>query len=117
MSKLTRKQKKEEEKRILEEMRKALAEADAEDKEETGACANVEEDKPCSPARNFGEMPEVLHCKRCKTQMKNGVCPVCGYRIYIPMDEQKRNKIKNTLTYVLMIAFLIVFIFLQATKS
>ena len=39
-------------------------------------------------------MPQKIHCKRCKTLMENGVCPVCGFRIYVPMDERKRKKVR-----------------------
>ena len=58
-------------------------------------------------------MPETLHCKRCKTEMKDGVCPACGFRVYVPMDEKKQNKIKLVLTCVFMAIFVVLFVVLQ----
>lgn len=54
--------------------------------------------------------PEKIHCKRCKTLMEKGVCPVCGYKMYVPMDEKKRNAIRLALTAVFIGVFLILFI-------
>ncbi len=63
-----------------------------------------------------GDMPEKLHCKRCKTLMENGVCPTCGFKVYIPMQAEKRNKIKLILTAVLMVAFVALFVVMQFIK-
>lgn len=90
--------KKEEEKKIVEEMQKALDEN-----------AKTEE----RPAYDDGITPTVLHCKRCKTVMEKGVCPTCGFRTYVPMDKKKRDKIKLIITCVCMAAFVVLFLIMQ----
>lgn len=37
---------------------------------------------------------EQMHCRRCGALMKNGVCPACGYKVYVPIDEKKARKIR-----------------------
>lgn len=91
--------KKEEEKKILEEMQKALAERATEQTEQ--------------PAYDDGVTPTVIHCRRCKTVMQKGVCPTCGFRMYVPMDKKKRDKIKLIATCVCMAAFVVLFLILQ----
>ena len=115
MSKLTRKKKREEEKRIIAQMEEALAKNHNEEfvslNEEH---APQKERTPREYRLPMGDAtPEKIHCKRCKTLMENGVCPTCGYKIYVPMDEKKRNKIRLILAGVLMAAFVIVFVVLQ----
>lgn len=61
-------------------------------------------------------MPEQLHCKHCKTLMENGVCPNCGFKVYIPMDKEKRDKIKTVATAVLMTIFVVIFVITQFLK-
>ncbi|MBR2023888.1 MAG: hypothetical protein IJ996_05185, partial [Clostridia bacterium] len=61
-------------------------------------------------------MPEKLHCKRCKTLMENGVCPTCGFTVYIPMQKEKRNRIKVVVTAVLMAVFVVLFVIMQFVK-
>ena len=61
-------------------------------------------------------MPETLHCKRCQTLMENGTCPNCGFKVYIPMDKEKRDKIKVVATAVLMAVFIVVFVITQFMK-
>ena len=115
MKKLTRKEKKAEEARILAEMKAALEEAEREENaanEESDAPANVES-ASSSPAP---QVP-VYHCKRCRSEMNGGVCPVCGFTMYVPMDEKKANKIKLTLTAVGMVVFVALFIYLQIKKG
>lgn len=98
MSKQTRKQRKEEEKRIIQELESAMS------------------DPPQLPAtqkspKSYGEnMPEKLHCKRCRTLMEDGVCPLCGYRVYMPMDEKKRKKYRWILTGIFLAVFLVIVI-------
>ena len=84
MSKKTRKERREEERKIIEQMQEGLA-------------GNV--DDTITPSEQSEEVydstaPTRIHCRRCKTLMENGVCPVCGYKIYIPMDKAKRKKIR-----------------------
>ena len=97
MSKQTRKDKKAEEKRIIAQFEEAL-------QEERGE--KVEEDqKPSSISA--ADTPEKIHCRRCKTLMEEGVCPVCGFKIYQPMSEEKRRKIKRIITVVALVVFAI----------
>ena len=60
--------------------------------------------------------PQTVHCKRCKTLMEKGVCPTCGFTIYIPMDEEKRKKIRKIVSIVCVTAFVVVFLILQLKK-
>ncbi|MBQ8685957.1 MAG: hypothetical protein IJ514_07285 [Clostridia bacterium] len=94
------KRKREEDARILAEMEAAMRERAGE------AEAPVES----APERGYGEnVPEKLHCKRCKSVLQDGVCPVCGYRVYMPMDEQKRKRIRLIVASVCIVGFLILF--------
>lgn len=61
--------------------------------------------------------PGQVHCKRCKTLMENGVCPACGFKIYMPMDSEKRDKIKLVTTIVGFAVFFVIFIILQFKKG
>ena len=90
-----RKERKAEEQRIIEELERDLPSAP----------------KKAEQKRSYGkDMPEKLHCKRCKTELQNGVCPVCGYRVYMPMDEKKQKKIRLIVGGVCVAVFLIVFL-------
>lgn len=60
--------------------------------------------------------PEKLHCSRCKTLMENGECPQCGFRAYVPMDEEKMKKIRLIGTGVGLVLFALLFFFLQIMK-
>ncbi|MBQ7368373.1 MAG: hypothetical protein IJW60_01525 [Clostridia bacterium] len=110
MAKQTRKEKKAEEARVLAEMRAALEEAEREE--------NAEQE-PENQTDEYMGAPQtpVYHCKRCRSEMKNGVCPVCGFRMYVPMDEKKAGKIKLALTAVGMVVFVALFIWLQIKKG
>ena len=111
MSKRTRKEKKEEEARIVAEMEAALKEK-ASPTEETPQ----KEEKP--QANLYGEhAPEQIHCKRCKTLMDKGVCPTCGFRIYVPMEKKKRDKVRLIVAAVSMLVFLALFIAIQIAQS
>lgn len=102
MPKMNRKQKQEEERRIIAEMEGALQ----------GNKSNASKEQTENRAYD-DTMPDKIHCKRCKTLMENGVCPTCGFRIYVPMDKKQRDKMKLTLAIVLMTAFVAVFIWTQ----
>lgn len=108
MSKQTRREKKEEERRIIAEMESAMRETQAQKN-------SPPSDGQSKPRGRYGKdpTPETLHCKRCKTVMENGVCPTCGYKIYVPMDEAKRKKIRFIAAGVCIAVFLVLFILLQ----
>ncbi len=113
MSKITRQQKKEEEKRIIAEMESALDEKKTQGKPEEEPFKRHTEEK-----KDYDEtMPKDIHCKRCKTLMEKGVCPTCGFRIYVPMDKKKRDRMKLILAVVFMVAFLVMFILSQIKNS
>ncbi|MBQ8291594.1 MAG: hypothetical protein IJX88_03690 [Clostridia bacterium] len=96
------KQKREEEQRIIAEMEAGMQE-NAKKKEETAM-----------PVMNESNTaPTVIHCKRCRTVMENGRCPTCGFKIYVPMDEQKQKKIRMVVGTVCIVIFLILFLFTQ----
>ena len=85
---------KEEEKRILAEMDEAMK-------------ALSGEEQPSAPSQK-------LYCRRCKTELNaNGVCPVCGYRVYMPMDEQKRKRIRFIVATACIVGFLILFFLMK----
>ena len=63
------------------------------------------------------DAPSELHCRRCKTLLDKGVCPNCGYRVYIPMDEKKRNKIRLIATAVGVAVFAVLFVALKIIKG
>ena len=106
MSKQTRQQKKEEEKRIIAEMEDALREARGESVEETPPEASGKKSV-------YATEPDKIHCRRCKTLMENGVCPTCGYKIYMPMNDKKRNKIRLIAAIVFVAIGVIIFAILR----
>ena len=103
MSKQTRQQKKEEEKRIIAEMEDALREARGESVEETPPEASGKKSV-------YATEPDKIHCRRCKTLMENGVCPTCGYKIYMPINDKKRNKIRLIAAIVFVAIGVIIFV-------
>lgn len=111
MKKQTRKEKKAEEARVLAEMRAALEEAEREERgyTDTETETQIEKGKANTPQTQA----PVYHCRRCKTAMQNGVCPTCGFKMYVPMDEKKLGKIKVVLTAIGMALFLVIFLYLQ----
>ena len=115
MSKLTRQQKKEEERRIIAEMDEAMQALHSQDEK-----ADITQTTPSKAKEKGGygndPTPQILHCKRCKTQMENGVCPTCGYKTYVPMDEARRKKIRWIVTGVCLVGFLVLFILLRIGK-
>lgn len=93
--------KKDEEKRILAEMDAEMKKKEA----ETGV-------KPTD-----GTPAHKMACPRCKGLMENGVCGTCGHKVYIPMDEKKRNKIRLIVGIVCVVAFVAIFVWLQFKKG
>lgn len=115
MGKKTRTEKRAEEARILAEMDEAMA---AQGAQETEVAAPAEEVKEPKKAKWYQDAtPSEIHCKHCKTLMENGVCPNCGYHIYVPMDKKKRDKIRWIVGGACLVAFLIVFICLKANTQ
>ena len=125
MSKKTRAEKREEERRIIAEMEAAMAESAVDEGEETepakaGEVVPYESREQRHKKRKSiyeESMPEKIHCKRCKTLMEQGVCPTCGYRIYVPMDKKKRDKIRLWVAAACIVGFVIIFVATQIANS
>ncbi len=103
MARQTRAERKAEEARIIAEMDAAMGTSslgDAKNEKQEGNC----EVKAAT-----------MHCKRCKSVMENGVCPVCGFRVYTPMDEGKRKKIRWIVGGICVVVFLAAFLILRLT--
>ena len=102
MARQTRAERKAEEARILAEMDaamgKSLPTADTETEKQGGT---------------YSSNREIIHCKRCKSVMEQGVCPVCGFRVYTPMDEGKRKKIRLIVGGICVVVFLAAFLILR----
>ena len=60
--------------------------------------------------------PDEIHCSKCGTLMEKGVCPTCGHRIYLPMSEEKKGKIRFIVTCVAMAIFVVIFVLTQIFK-
>ena len=101
--KKTARERRAEERQILAQMNEAM------EGQETKTSA----EKPKKQRKYDSSMPEKVHCKRCRTLMENGVCPACGFKIYVPMDEEKRKKIKLVVTVVAIAVFIALFVALQ----
>ncbi len=106
------KKRREEEKRILAEMDEAMKETQTEES------TSVEErEKQPKKYKFFGVLedktPEKIHCRKCKTLMENGVCPTCGHRVYVPMDEEKKKQVRWIVGGVCLALFLILFLWAQ----
>ena len=100
MSKQTRKERKKKEAEMLADFDKEVQKGrEAEGKMQTVGGSN--------------SSAETVHCKRCRAVMKNGVCPDCGYKIYVPMSEEKRKKVRLIVTGVCLAVFVILFAFIQ----
>ena len=61
--------------------------------------------------------PQQVHCRRCQTLMEEGTCPACGFKIYVPMSEEKRKKIKTITTAIGFVVFIVIFLVIQFSKS
>ena len=104
MARQTREEKRAEEARIIAEMDAALQENGGE----------VPKTKPQRIEPTQQEVrKEKIYCKRCKTLMENGVCPTCGYKVYVPMDEGKRKRIRLVVAAVSIVVFLVLFFTLR----
>lgn len=113
--KMTSRERRAEERRILAEMDAAMAERTP---SESGKTATAEQTETPKKDRGYdSSMPEQVHCKRCKTLMENGVCPLCGFRIYVPLSEEKRKKIRLWVGVVAIAVFLVLFVILQFSKK
>ncbi len=91
--------KKEEEKRVIAEMEAGLKERETITETET----------------QTDEEP-VMHCKRCRTVMQKGVCPACGFRVYVPMDEKKVQKIRMIAGGICIVVFLVILLIKEICK-
>ena len=108
MSKKSREQKREEERRIIAQMESA--------QEQDREGGQAPQTAP-APKKNGDKQKQRYHCPKCKTLLEeDGLCPTCGYKMYIPMDEKQRNKVKVILTVVLMVIFAVLFVILQFKK-
>lgn len=106
-----RQEKKAEEKRIIAEMEDAL-------QEEKAAKAEEKKERKKSRSSYYSSTePQTVHCRCCKTLMENGVCPTCGFKMYVPMSEEKRNKIKTVTTAIGFVVFIVIFLIIQFSKS
>ncbi len=119
MAKQTRKQKKEEERRIIAELDAALLEEREAAKEEDASVFDAQKEERTGKEKrsraSFYEstQPKILHCRRCRAEMKEGVCPVCGYKTYVGMSEEKRKKIRAIVTAVCIGVFLVLFLVIK----
>ena len=120
MSKKTREEKREEERRIIAEMDEALQEKAESENVQNASQASREsgESAPkASPTPKTDKNKNRYHCPRCRTLLEeDGKCPTCGYKMYIPMDEKKRNKIRLIVAAVCIAVFIVLFVILQFQK-
>ena len=61
--------------------------------------------------------PQQVHCRRCQTLMEEGKCPSCGFKMYVPMSDEKSKKIKTITTAIGFVVFIIIFLVIQFGKS
>ncbi len=103
MSKQTRREKSEEEKRIIAEIEEGTE--------------NAKKTETKKKSFYDSAQPETVHCRRCRAVMEKGVCPTCGFKMYVPMDEEKRRKIKTVTTAIGFVVFIVVFLIIQFAKN
>ena len=116
MAKKTRVERKEEERRMIAEMEEAMQETAS--KKERDGQPDVKAEKKQKWGGAYEDItPQQIHCKRCKTLMENGVCPTCGFRIYVPMSKEKREKIRLIVAGVCMAVFVVLFVIMQIQKG
>ncbi len=106
MSKKTRAERRAEEARIIAEMESAMQENGAQTASPSG-------EKRGNDGGKYRANAEKMHCKRCRAVMENGVCPVCGFRVYVPMDEKKRKKIRIVVAAACIVVFVALFVALR----
>ena len=92
MSRQSRREKKEEERRILAEMDAAMMEQKGE-----------------TPANETAGEGKYEYCPRCRSAVEKNRCPVCGYRIYKPMSDKTRRTVRIVLGVVLVALFAVLF--------
>lgn len=115
--KTTARERRAEERQILAQMDEAMARAEQPQREKDSAAQPKKQPKTKNTRKYDDSMPQQVHCKRCRTLMENGVCPACGFKIYVPMDEEKRKKIKLITTVVAVVVFIALFVALQFKNS
>lgn len=99
----------EEERLMIEEMEKAMAEQEG--REYIPSENKTREERRKERRADYGEgVPQKIHCQRCRTLMENGVCPACGHRIYVPMDKKKQDKIRLIVAGVCIVVLVIIFV-------
>ncbi len=86
--------KREEERRIMAEFNAAL-----EEERQKTAVEQTESEQLC--------------CRRCKAKTEKGVCPVCGYKEYVEMSEEKRRKIRTAVWVIGVGIFLALLLILK----
>ena len=102
---------KERERRMIAEMEAAMwGKSPTREKAESAAAEEQQKKSAPKPKVNAGQK---MHCSRCKSVMENGKCPTCGHYIYMPMDKEKRNKIRLIVGGVCIVGFVVLFILLQ----
>ena len=119
-----KKSRRERERRMIEEMESAMygdkvrsmhaqssETIEVQEKQETSA--PVREKQPTSKAKQKKSSEKTMHCPRCRTVMENGKCPTCGHYVYVPMSNEKRNKIRLIVGGVCVIGFVILFVIMQ----
>ena len=94
-----KKTKKELEQEMIAQMEEALQEQKA---AQAQAQAETEGEEPKQETPQF-------HCRKCKTLMKDGKCPACGYSDYVPMDAKTQKRVRLILTGICVVAFIILF--------
>lgn len=121
MSKQTREEKQAKERRIIAEMEAALQENEEKKNPQNSSSEGKNEGQTLpktSPTVKTKKGETGYHCPRCKTLLQeDGRCPTCGYKMYIPMDEKKRNKIRLIVAAVCMAIFVVLFVVLQFKKG
>ena len=120
MKKNTRAEKRAEEARIIAEMESAMRGEDCITAPTPSSASKPQKPQDqagmyASKEKNAEKAEEKIYCKRCKSRMEKGVCPVCGYRVYTPMDEGKIKKIRLIVAGVCIVAFLALFLALRLT--
>ena len=90
--------KKLEEEKIIAEMEEAMKE---------------KEEQTTASEETAQEQTPQYHCRKCKTLMENGVCPTCGFRIYMGMDKDKQKKIR-LITGIVCLAVLLVILLIKS---
>ncbi|MBE7079183.1 MAG: hypothetical protein E7380_04935 [Clostridiales bacterium] len=96
MARKTRKERKEEERRILAEL-----DAETLSTQNGEGYAVDEEGNPCAI------------CPRCRSAVKGEKCPVCGYKEYRPISDKTRKTVRIALGVVLVGVFLVIYFCLR----